>query len=223
LTVECEYYRGVILEIEPEDAGVRSVDEPQADALTAFHHEAVRHVAVDRDRVADATIMAHILAAAEIVADLGGRRQPPVIEHPGHVAVNARWFGFLYDERTIKAAPDLLKAPLMRVIPEGAGIYGIEFIKEPLTRRDRMLRQMRNTVHCVRQAQPVPVDGRLLGKPVLYRNAKAFALTDADLGTGDSSIIAPCGRLVVRLGNQPCAARRGFQAEFPYSACTGRR
>ena len=133
-------------------------------------------MAVDRDRVADPAVVGHVVAVAEIVADGGGLRKPPVVEYPGHVAVDPDRLCLLDDERTVKPAPDLLEAALVRVVPKCAGIDGIEFIGEGLAGTNRSLRQVRHAVHGVRQSHAVPVDGGRFFEAILDDDPQAPAV-----------------------------------------------
>ena len=90
----------------------------------------IRHAAVDGHRIADAPIVVDVVPVAEILADFTRFGQPPVAEHPGHVAVDADRFRLLDDQRAIKPAADLLETALVRVIPEGAGVDRVEFVDE---------------------------------------------------------------------------------------------
>src|SRR3546814_1836784 len=116
LAVEGDDDRLVALEVEPEDAGIRGINEPQADALAGLHPEALRHMAVDGDRVADPAVVAQVMAVAEILTYLGRAGEAPVVEHPGEVPVDAGRFRLLDDERPIEAAADLLEAALVGVV-----------------------------------------------------------------------------------------------------------
>ena len=153
LTVERDHHRPVVLELEREDPRVGGVDQPQPQPLAGAHREGLQDAAVDRDGVADPAVVARIHEVAEVVADLGVRQQAPVVEHPGHVAVDLDRLPLLDDQRPVQAAPDLLEAALMRVVPVGAGVGDVELVDEGLAGRDRLLRQMRHAVHGVRHAQ----------------------------------------------------------------------
>ncbi len=95
------------LEVEAEDARIRGVDEPQPHPLAATHCKRIRHAAVDRNGIADPAAVAHVMAVAEIIADLGGLCQSPVIDDPGYIAVHARRFGLFDDQRTVESAPEV--------------------------------------------------------------------------------------------------------------------
>ena len=143
---------------------------------------------------------------AEVVADLGVRQQSPVVEHPGHVAIDLDRLPLLDDQRPVEAAADLLETALMRVVPVGAGVGDVELVDEGLARRDRPLGQMRHAVHRVRHAQAVPMDGRLLRELVLDRDAETLALSYPDLRARNRTVVGPDGGLGVR------ARRRGASA-----------
>src|SRR3546814_14400758 len=78
--------------------------------LAGLHPEALRHMAVDGDRVADPAVVAQVMAVAEILTYLGRAGEAPVVEHPGEVPVDAGRFRLLDDERPIEAPAALLEA-----------------------------------------------------------------------------------------------------------------
>ena len=224
LAVERNYRRPMVLELEPEDPRIGGVDQTQAHALAGAHREGLQDAAVDRDRVADPAIVAAVHEVAEIVADLSVRQQAPVVEHPGHVAVDLDRLPLLDDQRAVEAAADLLEAALVRVVPVGAGVGHVELVDEGLAGCDRLLGQMRHAVHGVRHAQAVPVDGRLLGELVLDRDAETLALTDPDLRARNRAVVGPDGGLGVRgadevrspgTGNEVVVGRGGLRATRP--------
>src|SRR3546814_2230420 len=94
-----------------------------------------------RDRIADATVVAPVHHVVEIVADRCIRPQPPVIQHPGHVAVDLDRRALLDNQGAVETAADLLVAALVRVVPVGSGIGQVEFIREGLADADRLLRR----------------------------------------------------------------------------------
>ena len=96
--------------------------------------EGLGDAAVDRDGVADPAVVARVMQVAEVVADLGVRQQTPVVEHPGHVAVDLDRLALLDDQRPVEAAADLLEAALVRVVPVGAGVGDVELVDEGLAR-----------------------------------------------------------------------------------------
>jgi hypothetical protein len=57
-------------ECETEDPRVGGIDEPQANAFTTLRGEGLKYAAVDRDRVADPPVVAHVVHVAEVGADL---------------------------------------------------------------------------------------------------------------------------------------------------------
>ena len=120
---------------------------------------------------------------------------------------------FLDNERTVEPATDLLETALMRVIPERAGIDRIELVHEALARADRPLRQMRYTVHRVRDPQAVPMHRSAFAKPVLHNDAKALALPDPELRPWQTIVETPDRRLAVRPRNQLGGALSGTQLE----------
>src|SRR5882724_6981923 len=81
----------------------------------------------------------------------------------------------------------------MRVIPEGAGIRRPELVDEFGARLDRRLRQIGHAVHGVRQADAMPVDAGVLGKPVDQADAQRVAQLDAQRRRRKRIGIAPAG------------------------------
>src|SRR5207248_7220087 len=79
----------------------------------------------------------------------------------------------------------------VRVIPEGAGIGWREFVGEASTGTDRLLRQAGHTIHRIRQANAVPMDRRVLAKPVAHHNPDAVALAHPHFGTRHGTVIGP--------------------------------
>src|SRR3546814_5755574 len=84
----------------------------------------------------------------------------------------------------------------------GAGVDRVELVGKDFAGADRGLGQMRHAVHGVRHAQAVPMHRCLLLEAVLDMNAQAIALSHADFRSRDLAVVAPCGGLAVRLGNQ---------------------
>src|SRR3546814_17193694 len=110
LAVEGDDDRLVALEVEPEDAGIRGIHEPQADALAGLHPEALRHMAVDGDRVAVPAVVAQVMAVAEILTSPGRAAVATVVEHTGEVPVGAGRLSLLAGSRTLEAPAGLVVA-----------------------------------------------------------------------------------------------------------------
>src|SRR3546814_8007057 len=91
-----------------------------------------------------------------IVADGGIIEQAPVAENPDDLAVHTDRLALFDDQRTVQAAADLLEAALVRVVPICASIRQVGGIGEGLARSDRLLRQVRDAVHGIRQSDAVP-------------------------------------------------------------------
>src|SRR3546814_13633405 len=72
---------------------------------------------------------------AEAAADRRVLLQAPVVEHPGDVAVDGDRLGLIDDEGTVQTTADLFEASLVRVVPEGAGVDGVDLVDEALTGR----------------------------------------------------------------------------------------
>jgi hypothetical protein len=214
LSVESDHDRLEAGEIEAEDAGIGSIDQTQPDPFARADHNALRHQGIDGDRVADAAVVHQVMPVVEIVADRSGFCQPPVVQHPGQFAVDANGLGLLDDQRTVETAPHLHRAVLVRVIPEGAGIDGVELVGEGLTGSNRRLRQMRHAIHGVGRAHAVPVDGCFLINTVVDHDAHTIALTDADFRAGHRIVVGPDRRFSVRLRNEMRSSRCCPQPEL---------
>ena len=85
-------------EIESEDARIGGIDQAQPDSLARTHRNALRHAAIEGDRVADTAVVHQVMPVVEIVADRSGLGQTPVVQHPGQFAVDANGLGFLDDQ-----------------------------------------------------------------------------------------------------------------------------
>src|SRR5687767_4303032 len=110
---------------QAEDTGVGGVDEAKPDPLASPHGKSLRELAIDGGCVADSAAVAGIHHVAEVIDDGDVLVQAPVAQHPGDVAVDLDRLAFLDDERPGQAATDLLVAAHVRVVPEGAGVYGV--------------------------------------------------------------------------------------------------
>src|SRR3546814_3307691 len=161
------------VELQPENARGRGVDHTQPHALPGSDREALANSPVYRDGVADPPGMAHVVTIAEIVADGGIIAQAPVAENPDDLAVHTDRLALFDDQRTVQAAADLLEAALVRVVPICASIRQVEGIGEGLARSDRLLRQVRDAVHGIRQSDAVPVHGCLLVETVFYEHSRS--------------------------------------------------
>ena len=206
LAVERDQARPVTVELETEDAGVRGVDQAQPQALAGAHRKNLGDPPVHRDGVADPAVVARVHEAAEIAADLGIGQEAPVVEHPGDVAVDPDRLPLLDDQRAVQAAPDLLEAALVRVVPVGPGIGQVERVDEGRAGRDRGLGEMRHAVHGIGHPQPMPVHGGLLLEPVLDHDPQALALTHPDLGARHRAVVRPDGGLRVSAPDEGRAA-----------------
>ena len=193
MAVECDHKRAMSLESQREHPCIGGVDQSQSQPLTGAHRELVLHRTVDRECVADPPGVRHVKGVAEVFADVPRRRRAPVVEHPGHVAVDRMRIALLDDERALQAAILLLRALEVRVIPERAGIDRIELIDEPCARLDRVLREVRHAIHRIGQADAMPVNGGWLFQPVDHGHAQAIPLLDANLGAGDLAVVGPGG------------------------------
>ena len=120
--------------------------------------------------------MAHVHGCAEVIRNRRVLRQPPVVKQPGDIAVDPRRVGFVNDERSGQPTSDLLETALVGVIPEGPGIDRVELVGEGFSGCDRLLRQVWNPVHRVRQTKSVPMDGGFLVQTVCDGDAQPIAL-----------------------------------------------
>ena len=66
MTVQSDHDRRKTPEIQPEDPGIRRVDQPQADAFSGSHRDAFRHLAVDGHGIADTTAVHRVVTASEV-------------------------------------------------------------------------------------------------------------------------------------------------------------
>src|SRR5690606_31229798 len=87
LTIERDHLRPVALELQPEDARGRRIDQAQPYAFPGSDREALEGLPVDRDGIADPPGMAHVVTVAEVAAGRGVLEQAPVTEKPSNVPV----------------------------------------------------------------------------------------------------------------------------------------
>ena len=158
--------------------------------------------------VSDPAAMAH---AHGIVETLVNQRrfgvEQPVVEYEGLLAIHLRRLGLFHDQRPMQAAGDLHPGPVMRVVPVGSGIGRHEIIVESLTRRDGLLRQARDTVHRVVDADAVPMDGGRLRQVVDQPPLHPFAPAHPDGRAGRAALIPPDGCRRITVGGK---LDRGF-------------
>ena len=67
-----------------------------------------------------------------------------------------------------------------------------EFIRKRSAGLDRLLRNVRHTVHRVRYRDPVPMHRRRLREAVLHLDPNALAVGDTDLRPGNDAVVRPC-------------------------------
>ena len=162
--------------------------------------------------------MAHVVRGLEGAGKLGVLRHPPVVQHPGDIPVHPKYrFPLLHDQHAVKAARHLFEAVRMRVVPEGAGIDGIELVGEGPAGPDRRLRHVRHAVHGVGQPEPVPVDRGVFVEAVVEHDPQPVALAHADFGPGHAAAVAPDRRFAVRLGDEADGRGRGPQPHFRHT------
>ena len=107
MTVQSDHDRRKTTEIQPEDPGIRRVDQPQADAFSGSHGDAFRHLAVDGHGIAYAAAVHGVVTASEVPGNLSFSGHAPVIEHPSQVAIHTDRVRLLDDQRPVKATADL--------------------------------------------------------------------------------------------------------------------
>ncbi|MCY1358258.1 hypothetical protein D9M69_447870 [compost metagenome] len=112
-------------------------------------------------------------------------------------------------QRADQAATELVGAGDMRVVPEAAGILGLEAVVEILAGQHRQLRDVGHAIHLQRQADAVPVDGGRLVELVDEAHPQPVALPATQLDARRLAAIAP-GRGDVA-GHQLEVERRGDQ------------
>src|SRR3990167_4029211 len=83
--------------------------------------------------------------------------QVPTLQAQGALMGKTARLTLLDNQRTDQAAPKLLAATKMRVIPIAAGIRGDEVVVEILARQHRQLRHIGHAVHRQWQTNAVPV------------------------------------------------------------------
>ena len=72
------------------------------------------------------------------------------------------------------------------------------------------------SVHRVRHADAVPVDGGLLVQLVLDHDAQPFALAGADFRARHRAIVGPDGGFGMAAPDERCTPGRGGEAVFPH-------
>jgi hypothetical protein len=153
--------------------------------------KAVGNAAIDRHRVADASRHAHFHAVAKAAGDRSIVIQAKITEDPDDVAIDTGGLRLFDDQRAHQAAPYLLGAVRMRVVPVSAGIRDRKLVSEVLLRPDRRLRDIGRAVHRVRNPQAVPMDRGVLGEPIVDGDSQPIALAQSDFRAGDAAGVAP--------------------------------
>jgi hypothetical protein len=106
---------------------------------------------------------------------------PEVLDRQHEVRVERPLVGVAVDDQDAgEPAAELLHGVAMRMEEERAAIHDIELVGPALARAHRRLGDERHAVDGVGNAQPVPVDGRVLAQPVHQRRAQPVALADPD-------------------------------------------
>ena len=86
--------------------------------------------------------------------------QPPVVGDKGDVGATSGRSRLAHHQRPVEAAGKLLPALVVGVVPESPRVTKREAVGEAFARLDSGLGQIRNTVHLVQIADPVPVHRR---------------------------------------------------------------
>jgi hypothetical protein len=120
LPIDGDHHRTVTFEIERHHSGKRAVHEPQPDALPCPDGFRVGSMAVQRDKVADATGHSGFHRVAEAAGDLPLPCEPPVRQEPKHLAIDRDGLALLDNQCPGEAAAELLQTVGVRVIPERA-------------------------------------------------------------------------------------------------------
>src|SRR6185369_16828729 len=149
-------------EIRGEDTAVGGVEKAQTNSLTGFHDENLVAPTVDRDHVAPAAVVHEAVPCVELGIDLRIGADQPVIEYPEDVARIRRGLRVLHDQYAVETALDLLARTDVGMEPEGASIFRDEVVDKGLARANGRLGDIGNAVHRIRDADAVPVDGRVL-------------------------------------------------------------
>src|SRR5205814_5153496 len=139
-----------------------------------------------RDSIADAPRHARFHAVAESARNASLIVEPPILDEPYEVSVNRNRLRFLDDQCAGQTAPKLLQRVLVRVIPECAGVGRGELIDEALAGTDRLLREGGHPVHRVRQADAMPMDGRVLAESVADHESDWLALPNPEFRARNS-------------------------------------
>ena len=173
-------------ERQVERAGVRDVDQEEADDLAAGDGQAVVRLAVDEQQVPEA---AHQRVGGPLAAERRESRlvEEQVVEHQHLLAVGrtevAR-VGRLHLQRAVQPQILLDVLAVVRVVPVDAGVREVDAVAERPARFDRRLRQPGNAVEAVLEADAVPVDGGRQVEPVGDVDGDRGLLRHLDEGAG---------------------------------------
>ena len=116
--------------------------------------------AIHPDQVPGTSAMAHHHRMVEGLHKAAGVRvEQPVAQHQHLVAVHVGGVRLFDDQRAGQAARHLLHGVRVRVVPVGAGVRQREVVVEGATGRHGLLRQPRDPVHRIVDADAVPVHG----------------------------------------------------------------
>ena len=104
------------------------------------------------------------------------------------------------------------------MIPERAGILRHKIIGERLARPDRILGQMRHTVHRIGNTQAVPMNGSVLRKAIVERDAQTLSLPDADFRRCHLAVVGPYVDPTLRIAEERHSRGRCEQTHIDRSA-----
>ncbi|MNT25250.1 hypothetical protein D3C72_1607600 [compost metagenome] len=125
-------------QVEAIGDGVVQVQDAQAHHLAGGQVQGRRRLAVDGGQAAAGAFAGGLAGHAE------GREGALLVHMPGLQAehflmLEAAGFALLDDQRSDQAAPQLVGAGQVRVVPEAAGIVGLEAVIEIFARQDGQL------------------------------------------------------------------------------------
>ena len=219
LAVERDDHWIEFTEIEPEDAGIGSVHEPQPDPLIRPRNQWCRRLSVDSDRVADPACHHRVVPTAEPSTYLPLVIEPPVVEHPDEVAIDLRRICLFDNERSVEAATDLLEAALMGMVPESARILRRKGISEPFAGLHGGLGEVGNAIHRVGNTNAVPMDGCFLIQSVFQQDLEGLSLPKPESRTRYRAIVTP-HRYLRGFADEWRAGRSGFE-DAAAGGCAG--
>lgn len=106
------------------------------------------------------------------------------------------WVTFFDDQWAEQSTVEL--EPDVTVIKVRPGGFGTERVRERIAGSDRVLRYVRHAVDRIRDGNSVPVNRRLFLKVVGQLDTEYFTFLDAQLRTGEFTLVHPVGRRRLR-------------------------